>query len=360
MRRRPSGLTLLAALALALDLVAAAGADVLVTGADVESAIATFADSASGSAPYVRRIVGGSTLLNVPGLIAVDLVHGEIYAPNCCVNMVTVHALTADGDIEPLRKLQGSNTGLDDTSSVALDLVHGELFVSNSFVDAPPNTGSITVYDLAAHDDAAPIRTIGPSAALQRAGGLFLDLVHDELFVTVPRPSPGPSFVLVFARTASGSDAPLRTLSGAQTLLAGPSGVFVGDGLLFVANRGANSVNVYRRDADLDEAPLRRIAGASTGLSLPQEVALNGDGQLLVANEGASNVTIYDVGDHDDTPARRTFTGPLGNLDVPAGLVTTKALGGATGHATSVLFSENFESDFSAGRTGFWRHVSPP
>jgi hypothetical protein len=270
---------------------------------------------------------------------------------------MTMHALGADGDTAALRTVGGGNTGLSNPVSVAIDTGHQELFVSNFTVTA--TTGSVTVYAANADGDAAPTRTLGPSVDLFRATGLFLDLVHDELFVTTQGATPQFDTVLVYARTASGNDAPLRTLGGLATKLVSPTGIFVGDGLLFVTNRDGFSVGVFRREADGDEPPLRRIVGAATGLDQPQDVVLTRDGEMLVVNEGSSNVVVFDVGDRDNAPPRRVFTGPTGDLDGPRGLVSTRALGGATAHATTVLFAEGFESDWSGGRIGFWRAITP-
>jgi hypothetical protein len=93
-----------------------------------------------------------------------------------------------------------------------VDTVNNELFVSN-------HTPSITVYARSANGNVAPIRTIaGVATGLTTPGGMALDTVNDELLV----PDYGNNSVRVFPRSASGNVAPLRALVGAATGLSVP------------------------------------------------------------------------------------------------------------------------------------------
>src|SRR5438128_311331 len=90
---------------------------------------------------------------------------------------------------------------------------------------------------------------------------------QDELFVT----NGSGNSVTVYARTANGNVAPLRTISGASTGLAGPRGVAVDlvNNELAVTNQNITSVTVYARTANGNVAPLRNISGGATGLNFP-------------------------------------------------------------------------------------------
>ena len=83
----------------------------------------------------------------------------------------------------------------------------------------------------------------------------------------------------MYARTASGNTAPLRTLSGPATgidFLRGLAVDTVNNELLVVSQ--ANSVTVYPRTASGSTAPLRTLQGPATGLSNPQALVLVASG----------------------------------------------------------------------------------
>jgi hypothetical protein len=68
--------------------------------------------------------------------------------------------------------------------------------------------------------------------------------------------------VTVYPRTASGNVAPLRTITGAGTMLDGPRGVAVDvrNNELIVANRAGFSITVYARTANGNAGPIRTSA----------------------------------------------------------------------------------------------------
>jgi hypothetical protein len=82
--------------------------------------------------------------------------------------------------------------------------------------------------------------------------------------------------VTVYARTANGNVAPLRTLSGGATGLNNLHGPAVDtvNNELAVANTDSNSVTVYARTANGNVAPLRTLVGAATGLNSPTSLAI--------------------------------------------------------------------------------------
>jgi hypothetical protein len=93
-----------------------------------------------------------------------------------------------------------------------VDPVNDELLVVNG------TNNSVTVYARTASGNSAPLRTLqGPATGLSSPRGLALDLANNELLATSVSGS-----VTVYARTASGNSAPLRTLSGVATGLIGP------------------------------------------------------------------------------------------------------------------------------------------
>jgi len=104
------------------------------------------------------------------------------------------------------------------------------------------------------------------------------------------------------------NEAPLATIVGSNTGLFSPQGVAVdASGLIYAVNDspiGASppSVTVYAANPSgtLNEAPLGTITGANTGLGNPNGIAVDSSGNIYVANANlfttvghASTVTVY-------------------------------------------------------------------
>src|SRR5712691_639131 len=124
---------------------------------------------------------------------------------------VTVYARTANGDVAPLRTLAGAATGLNTPVGLAVDTVNNELAVANL------TNNSVTVYARTANGNVAPLRTLsGAATGLNGPFGLALDTVNNELLVA-NNGNAAPYSITVYARTANGNVAPLRTISGVAT-----------------------------------------------------------------------------------------------------------------------------------------------
>jgi choice-of-anchor A domain-containing protein len=228
-----------------------------------------------------RRIAGPNTGLVRPTGVAVDEVNAELYVANDFGNSVTVYGLLADGDIAPARMLAGSATGLGGPVGVAVDPVTNELFVANYRVDG---SGSITVFARTASGNTAPLRTIqGNATGLNLPQALSLDPVYGEIFVASSGfTTANVGAILVFRRTDSGNVAPLRKIEGASTGLCNPVGLAlsVSRDELAVANSNFGSgscdesVTTYAAGDSGNSAPLRVLAGEVSSLSHPTGVAI--------------------------------------------------------------------------------------
>jgi len=164
-----------------------------------------------------------------------------------------------------------------------------ELFVSNT------SGNSITVYSRTANANTAPIRTLfGAATGLAVPTGIVVDTVNSELVEA----NNAANTISVFGETASGNTAPTRILGGASTGLSSPRGIAVDtvNNELFVANSNgsANSITVYSRTASGNTAPTRTLSGASTGLSSPDGIAVDTvNNELFVANNGGTTINVY-------------------------------------------------------------------
>lgn len=237
------------------------------------SSIAVYARTASGNVAPLRTIVGAATGLNTPEGLAVDTVNNELAVANLGGTSVTIYARTASGNVTPLRTIVGAATGLSAPVFLALDTVNNELAIANA------GATSVTVYARTANGNAAPLRTLsGAATSLNFPEGVAIDTVNNELFAVNGANSASGNSVTVYPRTASGNVAPLRKISGASTGICGPFGMAVDavNNELAVANSNScgNSVVVFARTANGNVAPLRTVAGAATGISVPASVAI--------------------------------------------------------------------------------------
>ena len=106
----------------------------------------------------------------------------------------------------------------------------------------------------------------------------------DEVFVT----DFATNSVRVFARTANGDVAPLRTLAGTLTGFNGPVLGFldlVHDELVVPNYTAAPRIAFFARTASGDTAPLRTIEGNLTGLSNPRSTIVNLQTDRIVVSE---------------------------------------------------------------------------
>ena len=197
-----------------------------------------------------------------------------------------------------------------------------EIFVAN-LTDA-----SVTVYARLGSGNVAPLRTLrGPSTGLAGVWGVAVDLAHGELFVA----NTSDTSIAVFDLTAAGDTAPKRKLTGAATLLNSPRGIAIDPvhDELVVSNVGNASITVYARAAGGNVAPLRVIQGPNTMLSGPIDVAVDWvHEELVVANQSSavSVSTFARTATGDVAPLRR-IAGDQTTLSIPRGVALDLARG---------------------------------
>jgi hypothetical protein len=221
----------------------------------------------------------------------VNLVIGATDTLSC--DALSIYSRTAGVDAAALRTLGGPATTLNGAEGVYLDTVNNEIGMTNS------GNNSVTVYDRNADGDVAPIRhpLIGPDTRLNGPAGIAVyvdsnNSDNDEIMVA----NTGNDSVTVYSRTASDNTAPLRSLTGTQTGLSRPKGIYLDAAAneILVANSGKNSVTIFNRKAYLNASPYRTIIGDLTGLSNPCGVYVDAvRGEIGVANTDTNSVTIY-------------------------------------------------------------------
>ena len=292
--------------------------------------------------------------------VAIDTEHEEVFFANdkesagTSVLVYPTQFSPTDRILEPRRRIAGRETDLGMVCGVALSLQHGELYTVSG------ETGALNVFPLDANGSVGPAKRL--QGVIPRASaGVFLDVTHDELFITTQHVNR----ISVYPRTFREDEEPRRYIQGPKTGLADPHGIYV-DGAtneIFVTNHGhwretqpgegevrgpdsltrtslgysvpgravalgpstgkflPPSVVVFSRDAQGDVAPLRTIQGPRTRLNLPDGMHRDPvSGELVVANTGDDSVLFFRKDASGDVAPVRVLKGPATKVKGPAGI----------------------------------------
>jgi hypothetical protein len=109
--------------------------------------------------------------------------------------------LTASGTAPPVQEIMGATTGLVYPNDLIVDAVHGELLSRDV-------NGTISVFDLGANGDVAPLRQIDTLQG-NASNGLALDADQDELWVLLDH----AALLDVIPRSAGAGAVPTRQLT---------------------------------------------------------------------------------------------------------------------------------------------------
>jgi DNA-binding beta-propeller fold protein YncE len=257
---------------------------------------------------------------------------------------------------DPRTVLTGTKSGIDFVCGVAVDAAHKEIYTANNDTAA-----DVMVFKYDAQGNVPPDRLFTPAST--GTWGIGLDLVHDEVAVTVQHVNK----VAVYRRVASGDEKPLRIIQGPSTGLADPHGVAIDaeNNELFVDNQDSYhevltnqvddnavtsriargtatqadlaavrldlrpskgkfvepSISVYDRTAQDDAAPRRVIQGPKTELDVPMKIFVDtAHNELFVANSGTSAILVFNRNASGDVAPIRKIQGPDTGLKKPLGL----------------------------------------
>ena len=253
----------------------------------------------------VRSLSGGNTLLSAPSGIDVDLGRQEFFVANTGNDTVTAYSLSASGNTPPLRRIVGASTGLafslprpfgNAFNGISVDSANGEVFAVNDAA-VPP---SITVYNVTDTGDVTPLRVIkGAATTLGSPYDVEVDATNNEVFVT--HRGPVDYEVVVFGRTANGDVAPVRILELPSFSIILGVAVDPANGELWVAGATGLSINpallVFARTANGTEPPLRATQAAHLNM-LHRGIILDvasGEAAVLRNVLGATVLEILDT-----------------------------------------------------------------
>ena len=249
-------------------------------------AIRVYPAAASGNAAALRTL--NPPQLGQPIQVAISLAHDELIAVTS--NGVETYVRSASGSSAyPQRTLPlsitiaGSRTRLTNPGGIVLRQSSDEIAVPDYGVGAGnAYFGVVLFFPRVLTGNSAPSRTLeGPQTLLGIcAFGITYDKTHDEILVLSQDSSQYPYVyrISAFAGSASGNTAPLRSISGADTLLANIHAISYDDSaeVLYVSEGGENGIPprvlVFSRNANGNVAPDRVIVPNGASFVLPQGI----------------------------------------------------------------------------------------
>jgi 6-phosphogluconolactonase (cycloisomerase 2 family) len=199
---------------------------------------------------------------------------------------------------QPKRSVHGDKSLIEFNNGLYVDPKNGDIFSVESDVG-----DKMVRFPRDASGDVPPI---GVLHTPHRVYNLAADESAQVVFATVEFPPE----VVVYPKTATGEQQPIRRLEGDNTGLDAPHGIAVDekDHLLFVNTWGHHSnftiagtgkwfppaIKVYPLDADGDVKPLRVITGDSTQLDWPAAMKFNPEnGDLYIANDIGQSILVF-------------------------------------------------------------------
>jgi DNA-binding beta-propeller fold protein YncE len=199
-----------------------------------------------GNAP--DRTISNTTTPIAPTALFIDPVNDRLYVTSGNSVLIYDSASTLDGStVTPTRVLAGGSTSLNAPTGIYVDITRNLLYVANA-------TNQILVFNNAdsVNGNIPFVRSIPIASS---SAGIFVDVMADRLYVA----NTTANSILVFdgASSAGSGSSPDRTLSGGGSMLNQPRDLFVDTGTdrLYVANSGADSVLVFNSASTANGTP---------------------------------------------------------------------------------------------------------
>jgi DNA-binding beta-propeller fold protein YncE len=235
---------------------------------------------------------------------------------------------------EPKRIVGGNRTKAEMLCGVYIDPKTLDMYVVNN-----DTQDWLAIFSKNAQGNVPPDRVL---AVPHGTFGIAVDEEKQELFLTVQHNNE----VVVYRKTASGNEKPLRELMGDDTHLEDPHGVALDtkNNLMFVTNHGnvayrgkdpssprryirgsgkfdPPSITVFPADAKGNTPPLRVISGPRTGLNWPMQITVDQEsGEIYVANDMDHSIEVFQISDQGDVVPTRIIKGPKTLIKNPTGV----------------------------------------
>jgi hypothetical protein len=200
---------------------------------------------------------------------------------------------------DPKRIIGGLNTKIEFQCGLYIDPANGDIYaVNNDTID------TLVIFSRQAIGNVAPDRELHtPHGTF----GIAVDEEANELFLTVQHDNA----IVVFNKTAKGTEAPIRVIQGDDTGLADPHGMALDpkNNLLYVTNHGS----VHEVRPPVADEKKRRVN--LPGWPLTRDDAVPGSGKML-----PPSIAVYAKDAKGDARPVRTIQGPKTQMDWPTGI----------------------------------------
>jgi hypothetical protein len=280
--------------------------------------------TANGNVAPEATISGSATQVSSPRRILIDAVNDRLFVANQGGGSVLIFgsASKTANNVVPSAVLT-STGNMVAPFDLAIDPSANLLYVADG--------STILVFggesSLVGNINTPPLRTITFTFTI---GGIFLDATNNRMFIVDP--ADNAIQILPSASTAQGPGSiVVSPIVGADTSLNRPNGVLVDNaGRTIVSNLGATSasINIYPSSAAPaggDIPPIASLSGSNTLLAGPGHMAFNsnaGSGELYVADTLTAAILIYqNVGNFTlgtNLAPTRTISGAGTNLNANA------------------------------------------
>ena len=311
-----------------------------------DSAANVFADTSAdlngmtGELPPVRYVMDPYPTFNG---IALDTHGNRVLLSDENRKSLLTYELSAGGNspgvTSPLWQVIGPQTEVGFIAGVEIDPQRHEIYAVNNDVE-----DRVAVFDYNANGNLKPKRHL---YVPHQSWGISLNAARAEMALSVQQ----LSMVAIYRRDATGMDAPVRIIKGAQTHLADPHGVKwdTGHHEIIVASHGnstdiapytaydaqtspgdehilggkfvAPSISVFDETASGDAHPIRTIEGSNTGLNWPMGIDLDAThDEIAVANNGDNSILVFRRTAQGNVAPVRVIRGAKTGISSPMGV----------------------------------------
>jgi hypothetical protein len=302
-----------------------------------------YEDSAAGAAAptsaFYTNLAGGADVLHSAASLTYEPVENVVYAADFYGQSIRVYPAGASGNAAPLRTLNPPQLG--QPIQIAISVAHEELIAVTGYgVETYVRLASGS----AAYPQRTlplSITSEGSRTRLNNPGGIILRPSSDEIAVPDYGQGVGGYFgvVLFFSRAVAGNSAPKRTLEGAQTLLGiaafGIAFDKTHDEILVLSQDSSQYPYVYRistfaGSASGNTAPLRSISGTNTLLGDIHAISYDDAAELIYVSEGGENgmparILAFARGANGDVAPDRVIVPNGSSFVLPQGITTVYA-----------------------------------
>jgi len=251
--------------------------------------------------PEVRRLIGGlNTKIEFQCGLYIDPANGDIYAVNNdTIDTLVIFSRKAIGDVKPDRELHTPHG----TFGIAVDEEKQEMFLTVEHDNA------IVVYNKSAKGTEAPLRVMqGDDTGLADPHGMALDARRGLLWVTN------------HGATHSVRENPKRRRPGSPGFPLDRDDAVPGSGKM-----GPPSITVYSKDARGNARPLRTIQGPHTRMNWPTGISIDEErNQIFIGNDGGNSILVFDGDASGDAAPLRVIEGPRSLVRNPTGVFFDK------------------------------------